>query len=441
MPLKAPRPELSASRRAIENAFKDLERTISPAESRDFASTTLEDVRRSAFELERQLAARKSLRNLRRLEPLFQGLHHYSKVIEVLCNGTPFLPWIWAPIKFILNVSIEYPEAFDRIIKAYSQIAESLGRFQLLEESFKGKPQLYPAFVIFYADILRFHKAAYKFLTRRCWRVLFKTTWGRFEREFGTILEDLKQHQELIDKEVNAHNIVEAREMRETLKSWRAESLDQLVKEQTQMTARQMQGVITWLRLDDSDQIVLFDSLAKIGEEHPGTVDWILRKPQHSPDLVAHIYQEHVGSQQITVHALEELLEMAVDILSGNGQLGIHILLDGLDECPIDKQRRLLRLLARLTAAGSNCKVMVSSRDALQLPQKLRQSVFSVSQEKACLRDAIATYAQLQSALIFQSDEFLGARPVPPHILDVCKPLVEERHDSSLAFIHISVKE
>lgn len=168
MPLKAPRPELSASRRAIENAFKDLERTISPAESRDFAATTLEDARRAAFELERQLAARRSLRNLRRLEPLFQGLHHYSKVIEVLCNGTPFLPWIWAPIKFILNISSEYPEAFDRIIKGYSQIAEALGRFQLLEQSFRGKPQLYPAFVIFYADILKFHKAAYKFLTRRC---------------------------------------------------------------------------------------------------------------------------------------------------------------------------------------------------------------------------------------------------------------------------------
>lgn len=168
MPLKVPTPALSASRRAIEHAFKDLERTISPAESRDFGSTTLDDVRRAAIDLERQLAARQSLRNMRRLEPLFQGLHHYSQVIDVLCNGTDYLPWIWAPIKLILKISSDYIEAFDRIIKAYSRIAESLGRFQLLEMSFKGKPQLYPVFVIFYADILRFHKAAYKFITRRC---------------------------------------------------------------------------------------------------------------------------------------------------------------------------------------------------------------------------------------------------------------------------------
>jgi len=49
--------------------------------------------------------------------------------------------------------------------------------------------------------------------------------------------------------------------------------------------------------------------------------------------------------------------------------------------------------------------------------------------------------SELQSALMFHSDEPLGAWPVPAHILDACKPLVEERRDSSLAFIHISVKE
>ncbi|KAK4142687.1 uncharacterized protein C8A04DRAFT_13001 [Dichotomopilus funicola] len=596
MPLKAPPPELSASRRAIENAFKDLERTISPAESRDFASTTLEDVRRAAFDLERQLAARQSLRNMRRLEPLFQGLHHYAKVIEVLCNGTPYLPWIWAPIKFILKISSDYTQAFDRIIKAYSQIAESLGRFQLLEESFKGKPQIFPVFVIFYIDILRFHKAAYKFLTRHRWKVLFMTTWGRFEREFNIILDNLTRHQDLIDKEVNAHNIIEARAMRETLKSWRAECLDHLVKDQKQLTVKQLQGVMTWLRLDESDQIVLFDSLDKVGEKNPGTVNWILKKPQvaswlgptpdtpflclqgapgtgksiivaqlvsflnaskrspvirhfcsythesstrydqvikslllqlaqHSADLVAHIHEEYVGSKQATVRALEELLEIAVGLLSSNDQRCIHILLDGLDECPIDKQRRLLRLMVRLTEDKNiNCKVLVSRRDAYPLPPKLRQCVFSFADEKACLCNAISTYArnrlsgatirvrlgelgisedemdgissdigeradgifaslfppsayekllsrtlssldarsalrlkaifgwiafakrplrkaELQSALMFQLYESVGDRPVPPHILEACKPLVEERRDSSLAFIHSSVKE
>ncbi|KAK3897093.1 hypothetical protein C8A05DRAFT_48158 [Staphylotrichum tortipilum] len=530
------------------------------------------------------------------------------------------LPWVWAPIKLILKISSDYTEAFDRIMKAYSQIAECLGRFQLLERSFKGQPQLYPVFVIFYVDILRFHKAAYKFLTRRCWKLLFMTTWGRFEREFKTIIEDLKRHEDLIDKEVNAHDIVEARAMREALTAWRTESLARLAREEKQQTARQMQAAIIWLRLDDSDQIVLSDALTKVGAGHPGTVDWVLKRrqvsswlgpsadtpflclqggpgtgksvmvaqlvsflnssksslvirhfcsythdsstqydhiikslllqfAQHSADLVAHIHDEYIGSRQATVGILEDLLEMAVDLLSGNGQRGIHILLDGLDECPIDKQRSLLRLMKCLTSGRSNCKVLISSRDVPPLPARARKAVLSLAEEKACLRDTITTYArirllaigdnlrelgisedeikhisshigqradgmflwatlvlnylsanffytgdefmkavdtlpqeltafyekllsriltgldtrsalrlraifgwiafakrplrkaELQSALMFQPDEVIGDRPVPAQIFERCKPLIEERSDSTLTFIHISVKE
>jgi len=168
MSLRAPPPAQKAARRAIETAFKDLERTIAPAESRDFSSTTLDDVRKAAIDIERQLAARQSLRNTRRLEPLFKGLEHYAKVIEVLANGTDHLPWIWAPIKLVLKIAADYIDAFERIVRAYSQIADSLRRFQALERSFQGKPEIYPTFAVFYANIIAFHKAAYKFVSRPC---------------------------------------------------------------------------------------------------------------------------------------------------------------------------------------------------------------------------------------------------------------------------------
>ncbi|KAI8687557.1 NACHT domain-containing protein [Fusarium keratoplasticum] len=433
MSLKAPSAAQSAGRETIKKAFKDLERAICPVDSRDFASTTIGDVRRAAIEIERQLAARQSLRNMRRLEPLFLGLEHYSKVIEVLCNGTEYLAWIWAPIKLILKISSDYVHAFERLIKAYSQVADSLRRFQLLEQSFKDKPQLYPTFAIFYADILQFHKAAYKFVTRRCWKTLFATSWGRFERKFDNILDDLKRHAALIDKEVNAHNILEAREMRKELESWKAESLERLAREEREQTARQVQGLITWLRLDDSDQIILQDSLASVSVNSPGTVDWVLKKSevaawlrptpdtpflwlqggpgtgksviadgllrfldsQNNPlvirhfcsysqssstlydqiikalllqsvrgdgDLVAHIYEEYVGSKQATLPLLEKLLETSVEVLSGGNknQSPVYIVLDGLDECPPDKQRRLVRMMDRLVANGDPCKVLIS---------------------------------------------------------------------------------
>ncbi|CAN9305431.1 unnamed protein product [Alternaria alternata] len=86
------------ARRTFQESFDSLEKTVqrySRTDDREFSNTTLRDVRDAAKEVERQLAARQCMRNMKRLEPFLDGLEAYSKVIEVLCNGTPFLSWIW----------------------------------------------------------------------------------------------------------------------------------------------------------------------------------------------------------------------------------------------------------------------------------------------------------------------------------------------------------
>lgn len=73
---------------------------------------------------------------MRRLAPLFDGLGYYSKTIEVLCSGTPFLPWVWAPIKLNLKVLSDYIDVFEKIIKVYFLIAKPLIRFKLLSHAY-----------------------------------------------------------------------------------------------------------------------------------------------------------------------------------------------------------------------------------------------------------------------------------------------------------------
>ncbi|KAK5631819.1 hypothetical protein RRF57_007533 [Xylaria bambusicola] len=164
MPL-APVPSADA-KQTIKAAFESLSKTINPSDSRHFADTTLQDVRTSAIQLEEKLAARKALRNMRRLDPLLKGLEHYSKVADILCNGTPYLAWIWAPITLILKIASDYVEAFEKIIGAYSRIAESLQRFEFLNKAFASDNDFQQTLAAFYAGILEFHQHAYKFVTR-----------------------------------------------------------------------------------------------------------------------------------------------------------------------------------------------------------------------------------------------------------------------------------
>lgn len=150
----------------MQHAFEDLEKVITPQDSKDYHDCSLERVRLEALQIENQLGSRGWLRNMRRLRPLFTGLEHYSKVVDTLCNGTPFLPWVWAPITLILRIASEHIESFDSLIGAYGRIGSSLQRFEILHKSFIGDPRFHESTAAFYADILELHKHAYKFVRR-----------------------------------------------------------------------------------------------------------------------------------------------------------------------------------------------------------------------------------------------------------------------------------
>ncbi|KPM37326.1 hypothetical protein AK830_g9237 [Neonectria ditissima] len=277
MPLSAPQISRPA-RRTVREAFEDLERTISPLEAKSFEGTTLQNVQKAALDIENQLSARGSLRNMRRLMPLFSGLEHYSKSIEILCNGTPYLPWVWAPIKLILQIASDYVLAFERIVAAYSRIAESLTRFEILSKALTKSPEIQETLAIFYADILRFHREAYVFVRRSGWKIFFLSSWGRFQRRFDTIIDDLKAHEKLIDKTANAVNVSDAAKMRKDLREWRRASLEDLAKKENEDFNRQYQAIVAWLKLDDTDQQVIFDSIASEGNKHFGTCVWIFKQ-------------------------------------------------------------------------------------------------------------------------------------------------------------------
>ncbi|RFU25501.1 hypothetical protein B7463_g10833, partial [Scytalidium lignicola] len=417
MPFTAP--TISAlARHTIRTAFEDLAGTITPADSKAFPLITLQHVRTTALDIENQLAARQCLRNMRRLAPLFNGLEHYAKAVDILCNGTPYLAWIWAPITLILQVSSEYVEAFEQIIKGYSKIAESLVRFEVLGEAFRSNLDFQHTIAVFYADILQFHKHAYKFVKRGGWRLLFLTSWGRFQRRFDNILEDMKRHGELVDKEANAYDIAEARQMRQDIQP----EDHFLAKKTPYPSILWMQGTPGSGKSVLSTQLVNFMTAAKIFVIHHFcvhsyassiTYEQILRSLllqllRKDGDLVAHIYEDYVlGKKSPTLQALEKLLKTLLTTTSHESHQNeyVWIVIDGLDECEPQKQASVVNLMNQLTSRTSSlggmiCKVLISSRSSKFLATRLRKKqVISLTEEKGCLDTAIKLYAshRLQS--------------------------------------------
>ncbi|KAH7068217.1 hypothetical protein BKA63DRAFT_109499 [Paraphoma chrysanthemicola] len=266
------------ARRTFQDSFESFERTVqkySRTDGREFTETTLRDVRDAAKQIEGQLAARQCLRNMKRLEPLLNGLEAYSKVVEVLCNGTPFVSWIWAPIKLLMKLATDHISAFEKLIRAYGQIADFMPRFDRLSKALIGEPDFQQALAVVYSDILEFHRHSYKFFRRNGWLCFFKSSWGQFESRFNCLLESLTRHAKLVDQEANAYLISE------TL-HWRKEALDSVAKVEKERSTTQLVAALAWLGLDtvphcgQAYQDNTHDRL--VADCCDGTTEWILKQ-------------------------------------------------------------------------------------------------------------------------------------------------------------------
>ena len=83
------------AKRMFGDALDQIQSTFAKQDTSNFSSTFLRDVYDAAVEIDNKLATKGRVRNLLRLRPFFDGVERYSKAMDPLCNGTPFLPWIW----------------------------------------------------------------------------------------------------------------------------------------------------------------------------------------------------------------------------------------------------------------------------------------------------------------------------------------------------------
>lgn len=85
----------SLDREHIQAAFQRFEKTIYPSDAKLFRSLTLKDVWDAVQVIENEQTMRRSLRNTRRIQPLFEGLKTLGNLLDPLCQGVPFLCYIW----------------------------------------------------------------------------------------------------------------------------------------------------------------------------------------------------------------------------------------------------------------------------------------------------------------------------------------------------------
>ncbi|RYN19214.1 hypothetical protein AA0119_g12858 [Alternaria tenuissima] len=421
------------ARVTLQNAFERFASTVAPDDKRLFYNTKLKDVRDEVMQIEGQLRARRMQRNMARLDPFLRGMEHYSKVVEVLCNGTPYLSWIWAPVKLMLMITIDSIDAFEKLIEAYARIGNMLPRLDRLGHALADDHNFQNVLALVYSDIIEFHRRAYKFVRQRSWAVFFGSMWLGFESRFNEISKSLAYHSDLADKEAAAADIAEAiRRSKADDERWE--------RQENEWNAAKVQKVLAWLGTSDTSPADLFER--HIHNCLPGSCDWFIKhnatqlwlgdstknpflwlcgKPgagksiissalvQHAQTNGFHVFyyfcnsfashtdgpgrllraitsqviQKH-QSLAIYVHDVyfkshpvpteKTMLTLLSELFRGLGS--VRLVVDGLDEWDPKYQKGLLKDLSQMVSTDQNshvCKIMIASRDTMDISRSFRK--------------------------------------------------------------------
>ncbi|EXJ84579.1 hypothetical protein A1O3_05249 [Capronia epimyces CBS 606.96] len=233
--------------------------------------TSLKDLEHAIKEIESQQAARRSLRNLRKVRPFLNALNDYAGVIEVFVNAKPdIMAFVWGPIKFCLQVTSKFDRAFESLLNTYVQLRASFPNIKAIEELFKSHEAVRTVLSNVYADILAFHTRAILFFSKRGWRIVLRVTCRPFSDLFGDIFQNLDQSKTLLLDTANIAHFQESQEGRQL-------TVQAFQEQQDEARQRRRQYVTTWLNaFPHKNQQADLRALRK---EYPGTATWILREP------------------------------------------------------------------------------------------------------------------------------------------------------------------
>ncbi|EMD86414.1 hypothetical protein COCHEDRAFT_1116517 [Bipolaris maydis C5] len=485
----------------LQDAFERFASTVTPEDKQIFHNTQLKDVREEAMRIERQLRARRMQRNMARLDPFLRGMEHYSKVVEVLCNGTPYLAWIWAPVKLMLTIAVDSISAFEKLIEAYGKIADMLPRLDRLNHALADDHNFQNVLALVYSDIVEFHRRAYKFVRRKSWTIFFGSMWAGFESRFNGILKNLAYHGGLVDKEAAAAEISEA--VRQT---W-ADLARQL--------QAKIQKVLAWLETNETFQADILERY--MGDYLPGSCEWFVQhnetqlwlgdsaknsllwlcgKPgagksmicssviQHAEANTVHIFYYFYSFLGSHSNGPTRLLRAIISqVIQKHQDLAIYVHDVYFTSHPIPTKKALLSLLPELLQGLGSVRLVIDgmflwvslvlkSLDTVYSPEELRTIVDDLPSDlenlynqifiRLCSAPGARNYGSVSGIMSWicfaqrplHKSELLHALSMFPYksssqvqsipvasILDHCKPLIEELPDSTIVPVRFSVKE
>jgi len=79
----------------FERTLDDFKKDLSKKERDNFKFSTLEDLEQCLATIQAKQQSQRRVQNLNRLRPFLEAMDQFGKVVEIFCNSSEFVPFVW----------------------------------------------------------------------------------------------------------------------------------------------------------------------------------------------------------------------------------------------------------------------------------------------------------------------------------------------------------
>ncbi|KAK1758999.1 hypothetical protein QBC47DRAFT_449676 [Echria macrotheca] len=182
----------------------------------DFSKlTTIDEVYRAARDIERQQEKTKTMRGLKRIEPLLRVLKEFNGVIDTFVQVKPdIMGLIWGPLKFLLQVASTLTTAFGGIVKILGDVGLVMPSFTQYATLFPQNDDIRRILCLFFEDILSLYALLLNFVTNKRLGAILEPFWPSIRSKVEKIQENIEHHKSLMTVSVTLEDISRAQRAR-----------------------------------------------------------------------------------------------------------------------------------------------------------------------------------------------------------------------------------
>lgn len=251
----------------FERSLEAFKKDLNKKDRDSFKFSTLEDLEQCLTQLQVKHRSQRRMQNLNRLKPFLEAMNQFGKVVEVFCNSSQIVPFLWGPVKFLLLIADTFENAFSELLDTYEYIGENLPLLLQYQELFRTNPHMIKVLSLMYEDILKFHRIAIQYFQQRLWKQLWHATWKTQQSRFSSIISGMARHRALIESQAGLSEIADSQESRRLVD-------DRHNAEVQYESLRRSRTVFNWLRAPDVDGNQY--NLTQMRANNPGTGRWLL---------------------------------------------------------------------------------------------------------------------------------------------------------------------